>query len=253
MYDLLETVAPIIIKAGRVVSDNFRKTVNIENHPDGDVATNMDIKANEIIISSLSKKFPDYGIISEESKNKTPNADNVWILDPIDGSKHYAIGNPLYGISLALQQDGEICFGIVYFPANDELFHATTNQGAFLNNKRIFRKNDRINLKDAIICVEIPSRHDAPKILSDALARFKKLILNCQRVRIVGISSFGMCYCASGGFDGYVSLGCKQKKIWDIAGGEIIMKESGCLISHINGAIVAGNSSIYDKIIKLLF
>lgn len=247
----IEKVTNAVRRAGEYAKDAFRKERIIQNKAGGDLATEIDIEVNNAIISFLRKEFPDDGIISEEADEIKSDSEFVWVIDPIDGSKHYAQGSPHYAISLALQHNGSISMGIVYSPQSDELFTATRNGGAFLNGKEIScGSGDALNR--AMLCVEIPSRHAPPPILDAALDKLKKLILNCQRIRIIGVSSLGLCYCACGAFDGYINLGSYPNELWDYAGGEIILQESGGIFTKDKKLTIAGNQQIHDHLMDLL-
>jgi myo-inositol-1(or 4)-monophosphatase len=248
--EIIKRVSPVIRSAGDIARQGFRHSATVRATARGDVATDIDLKVDEMITSLLTAEFPDHGIISEESGKTRPDADLLWILDPIDGSKQYVRGIPLYGISLALRQRDELRLGVVYFPENDELFTAVRSEGAYLNGEKIVCSREK-DLKDAIICLEIPSRHDDQDQLDAALARMKKLILNCGRARIVGIATFGLCHCASGAFGAYVNLGVSTRE-WDTAAGEIMVREAGGRVARVGGATIAAGEFLYDAIVEVL-
>jgi myo-inositol-1(or 4)-monophosphatase len=106
---------------------------------------------------------------------------------------------------------------------------------------------------NSIICVEIPSRHANQYFLDVALDKLKTVIKNCQRIRIIGVSSLGFCYCACGAFDGYINLGSYPNKLWDYAGGEIVFKEVGGVVTRKDNFTIAGNKALHDSISDLLF
>jgi myo-inositol-1(or 4)-monophosphatase len=238
------------MSAGEIAREGFRHSTVLSTTPRAEVTTNIDLKVDDTIVTFLAEEFPDHGVISEESGEKNPHAESVWIVDPIDGTRHFARGIPLYGISVALRTKGELRVGVVYFPENDELFTAVKGHGAHRNGEPI-SCSPETDLDKAIICLEIPSRHDTEEALDRALARTKKLILSCLRVRIVGIASWGLCHCASGAYDGYVNLG-SPPKLWDVAAGEIIITEAGGRISYADGVGVAGRPYLYDRIAEVL-
>jgi myo-inositol-1(or 4)-monophosphatase len=248
--EIIRKVIPAMMAAGGIARQGFRHSTVVDITPRSEVTTDIDHKVDRAIVSFLAREFPDHGIISEESGEKRPDADCVWILDPIDGTRHYARGIPLYGISLALRSGGQLSLGVVYFPENDELFTAVKGKGAHLNGERISSSRET-SLENALICLEIPSRHDTEEKLDRALARMKKLILSCLRVRIVGIASLGLCHCASGAFDAHVNLGASTKT-WDVAAGEIIVTEAGGMVSYAEGMSIAAGPLLYDRIKEVM-
>ena len=115
-----------------------------------DFVTNTDIKAEKIIIEELKKGRPNYSIISEENgTEKNKDEDNIWIIDPIDGTINFLHGIPHFAISIGLMSKNEIISGIIYDPIKDELFYAEKNNGAFINNNRI-RVSKKNNLNECL-------------------------------------------------------------------------------------------------------
>jgi len=100
--------------------------------------SNADTKAEKIIIEELMKAKKNYSIISEEDGSKiNSDSENVWIIDPIDGTSNFLHGIPHFAISIALKSNNEIISGLIYDPIKDEMFYAEKNNGAFFNNQRI--------------------------------------------------------------------------------------------------------------------
>ena len=95
----------------------------------------MDHCAEAAVIEILEKAFPDHGILTEESKGREGSGSYRWILDPLDGTTNYAHGYPFFCVSLALEKDGHIIWGIIYDPLRDELFEAAVGMGAMVNGK----------------------------------------------------------------------------------------------------------------------
>ena len=174
----------------------------------------------------------------------------VWILDPIDGSKYYARGVPLYSISLALAHRGRLLLGVVYIPNTDQMFRAAIGRGSTLNGHRV-RCSSPQRLEDCAICLEIPSRHSPVEQWERAQVVMGKLVSHVQRVRILGVASIGLCYCAMGGFDAYINIG-ESRKYCDTAAGRVILEGSGGVFIESEGGIIAGAPEIARKIGDLL-
>ena len=100
--------------------------------------TNADIKSEKIIIEELRKSRKNYSILSEENGSEiNKDKNNVWIIDPIDGTINFLHGFPHFAISIALKSKNEIVSGLIYDPIKDEMFYGEKNNGAYFNNKRI--------------------------------------------------------------------------------------------------------------------
>jgi len=209
-----------------------------------DFVTNADIKAEKIIIDELTKSRKNYSILSEESGSKeNKDIDNVWIIDPIDGTINFLHGVPHFAISIALKSNNEIVSGLIYDPIKDEMFYAEKNNGAYFNNKRI-RVSKRKKMEDCLFATgEIDNENIKQKINS-------KL-----SIRISGSAALDMAYVASGRYDGYFQ---KNLNLWDIAAGIIIVKEAGGQVNDLNLKqnnninIIASSSSINEKLLKNL-
>ncbi len=103
-----------------------------------DFVSSADKKAEKTIIQELLKSKKKYSIITEES-GKIINSDtnNIWIIDPIDGTTNYLHGIPHFAISIALQSNNEIISGVIFDPIKNEMFYAEKDNGAYFNNQRI--------------------------------------------------------------------------------------------------------------------
>ena len=209
-----------------------------------DFVTNADTKAEKIIIDELTKSRKNYSILSEESGSKeNKDIDNVWIIDPIDGTINFLHGVPHFAISIALKSNNEIVSGLIYDPIKDEMFYAEKNNGAYFNNKRI-RVSKRKKIEECLFASgEIDNENIKQKINS-------KL-----SIRIAGSAALDMAYVASGRYDGYFQ---KNLNLWDIAAGIIIVKEAGGQVNDLNLKqnnninIIASSSSINEKLVKNL-
>ena len=209
-----------------------------------DFVTNADIKAEKIIIDELTKSRKNYSILSEESGSKeNKDIDNVWIIDPIDGTINFLHGVPHFAISIALKSNNEIVSGLIYDPIKDEMFYAEKNNGAYFNNKRI-RVSKRKKIEE---CLFASGEIDNENIKQKTNAKLK--------TRKSGSAALDMAYVASGRYDGYFQ---KNLNLWDIAAGIIIVKEAGGQVNDLNLKqnnnidIIASSSSINEKLLKNL-
>jgi myo-inositol-1(or 4)-monophosphatase len=215
-----------------------------------DVVTSGDLFIQEYIYDSLKKNFPSHGLISEESLTEQPDAEYVWILDPIDGTKYFVKNIPLYSISLALKFREQLILGIVYGPRFDQMFYCEKGKGAKLNGRSI-RCTNISDLDQANICLEIPNRYSTVRNKKWALEKMIALIDKAFRVRIIGVASLGLCWCAMGGFDAYINLG-SATRLWDFAAGEIILREAGGEFTHSQGLIIAGGAPIVAQLNRII-
>jgi myo-inositol-1(or 4)-monophosphatase len=200
--------------------------------------SNADTKAEKIIIEELMKAKKNYSIISEEDGSKiNSDSENVWIIDPIDGTSNFLHGIPHFAISIALKSNNEIISGLIYDPIKDEMFYAEKNNGAFFNNQRI-KVSKKKEIEDCLFATG-----GKEKVISDFITRK------------TGSAALDMAYVAAGRYDGYFQ---NNLNLWDVAAGIIIIKEAGGIINEINLSnhnnikIIASSSRINEKMLEKL-
>ena len=200
--------------------------------------SNADTKAEKIIIEELMKAKKNYSIISEEDGSKiNSDSENVWIIDPIDGTSNFLHGIPHFAISIALKSNNEIISGLIYDPIKDEMFYAEKNSGAFFNNQRI-KVSKKKEIEDCLFATG-----GKEKVISDFITRK------------TGSAALDMAYVAAGRYDGYFQ---NNLNLWDVAAGIIIIKEAGGIVNEINLSnhgnikIIASSSRINEKMLEKL-
>ena len=200
--------------------------------------SNADTKAEKIIIEELMKAKKNYSIISEEDGSKiNSDSENVWIIDPIDGTSNFLHGIPHFAISIALKSNNEIISGLIYDPIKDEMFYAEKNSGAFFNNQRI-KVSKKKEIENCLFATG-----GKEKVISDFTTRK------------TGSAALDMAYVAAGRYDGYFQ---NNLNVWDVAAGIIIIKEAGGIVNEINLSnhsnikVIASSSRINEKMLEKL-
>ena len=203
-----------------------------------DFVTNADKKVEKILIDELSKAKKNYSILSEESGYiKNDDEDNIWIIDPIDGTTNLFHGVPHFCICIALKSYEVITTGLIFDPIKDEMFYAEKNNGSYLNNKRI-RVSKKKNLNECLFA------SNGKKYKNFELAS-----------RNSGSAALDMAYVASGRYDGFFQ---ENLNLWDIAPGILLIQEAGGIINKadikkINDIeVITSNPSINEKMLKIL-
>ena len=219
----------------------------------GDFVTAGDLAVQDHVIAALRRLRSDCGFDSEEMDKENTQREYVWVLDPIDGTKHYARDIPLYSVSLALKRRDEPILGVVHCPELNRLYSACLDAEATLNGVAINCSTVEC-LEQASICLEIPSSYSSRDEQRWAIEKMSVLIERSYRVRIIGVGSLGLCFCAEGGFDAYVNL-TSTTKPHDTAAGEIIMRRAGgefLRVGRQHKQIVAGPQTLCARIRELL-
>ena len=227
-------------KASKILIRDFGEIENLQVSKKGphDFVTNSDLKVEKTIIDELKKARPNYSIISEEKGieiNKDKN--NIWLIDPIDGTINFLHGIPHFAISIALKSHNEIVSGLVFDPIKNEMFFAEKENGAFFNNHRIkvSKKNELNN------CLFVTGG----KIKNELDLTYRKS----------GCAALDMAYVAAGRYDGYFQ---NDLNLWDIAAGIILIKEAGGVLNEINLSIIknikiiASSTDINSKLLEKL-
>ena len=203
-------------KASKSVIRDFGEIEKLQVSKKGprDFVTKTDKHVEKILIEELSKSKKNYSFITEESgKINNKDKENIWIIDPIDGTTNFLHGIPHFAICIALESSGEIISGLIYDPIKDEMFYAEKNNGAYFNNQRI-KVSKKNKIEDCLFGAGSKNNYD------DELL-----------IRKSGCAALDMAYVASGRYDGYFQ---KNLNLWDIAAGIILIKEAGGIINDIN-------------------
>jgi len=134
----LQLAIELAEQAGRLTLDYFgRKSLQVFSKRDASPVTEADRKAEELIREGISSCYPDDGIFGEEFDERPSGNGRRWIIDPIDGTRSFIHGVPLYGVMIGLEEEGKLRLGVVNIPALGELYHAETGSGAFMNGSQI--------------------------------------------------------------------------------------------------------------------
>ena len=227
-------------KASKALIRDFGEIEKLQVSVKGpsDFVSNADTKAEKIIIEELMKAKKNYSIISEENGSViNKDNENVWIIDPIDGTSNFLHGVPHFAMSIALKSNDKIISGLIYDPIKDEMFHAEKENGAFFNNQRIkVSKKREINA-----CLFATGG--------------KNIALDNLTIRKTGSAALDMAYVAAGRFDGFFQ---KNLNIWDIAAGIVLIKEAGGIVNNIdlskkdNITVKASSTEINEKMLEKL-
>lgn len=132
----LEAVADVARVAGDFAMSHYGKRLAVDVKQDGSPVTIADRGAEERARAWIEKRFPEDGILGEEFGDVRPNAQRRWILDPIDGTKSFIRGVPLWGTLVAVTEGGSVLAGCAYFPAVMETVAAAVGEGCFWNGAR---------------------------------------------------------------------------------------------------------------------
>ena len=253
MHPMLNIAVRAARKAGSLIS---RRLDRVEELPIGikgrnDFVTEVDRKAETLIIETILDTYPKHAILAEES-GKRGNSPYLWIIDPLDGTTNFLHGFPQCAVSIALRHHGKIIHGVVYDPLREELFTAERGGGAYLNNRRI-RVSGCRRLQEALLGTGFPFREF--QRLPLYLELLGTLCRGSAGVRRPGAASLDLAYLACGRLDGFWEFDLQP---WDIAAGALLIEEAGGFISNLDGGpadylkrgdVAVGNRHIHKALL----
>ncbi|HEY2979928.1 MAG TPA: inositol monophosphatase family protein [Anaerolineales bacterium] len=148
----LDFTTDLAYRAGRLTLAHFNAGVRPDFKADHTPVTIADREAEQLIRSEIERAYPGHAIVGEEYGEQAGAGNKFrWIIDPIDGTKSFMRGVPLYAVLIGLEIDGEVCAGAAYYPGLDEMLSAAKGQGAWWNGRRA-RVSDVAELDQAVFC-----------------------------------------------------------------------------------------------------
>ena len=218
MQDKIDFTLEIVKAAGLRIKEMMADGIEIQtkaNH--ADFVTNVD-KATEIfLVSAIQQKYPNQDFLTEENTTPRSESDDLWIIDPIDGTTNFIYQQKNFGISIAFYHKRKPVFGIVYDVMADKMFLGIKGEGAFLNGVKMRKNDPDRNLKASLLYGDLYS-----------LTMFPKGVLNLRDAlvshRYLGAASLEICAVAENQAQAYIS---RNLKVWDVAAGVIILNEVG--------------------------
>ena len=246
---MLNFAADLAKKGGNLAYQHFTEAQKVSYKADGSPVTPSDKAAETLIRKLITKKYPEHGIIGEEFEKVNPKAKYQWVIDPIDGTKDYIRGVPIWQTLVALLENGKPIIGVAYFPVLKEIFTAERNKGTFLNGKRTKVSNVKI-LKKAYLS-------------HDSISHFEKINKSKNLLEITktvqtkrGFGTFGLNLLLKGKIDIILN---PHGAIHDFAAPSILVEEAGGKFSDFSGknsinsgSAVCTNGYLHNEVVKLL-
>src|SRR5512133_2835109 len=224
---LYSALINVMVKAARRAGRNLKRDLGEIEHLQvslkgpANFVTKADKRAEEMLYEDLAKARPGYGFIGEEGGHREGvDKTHTWIVDPLDGTTNFLHGIPQFAISIGLERESTVVAGLIYNPANDEMFVAERGKGAFLNDQRI-RVAARKRLADAVIACGLPHL-GRPNI---ALGQRETAAV---QEKVAGLRRFGaaaldLAWVAAGRLDGYWE---RDIQPCDMAAGLMMVREA---------------------------
>jgi myo-inositol-1(or 4)-monophosphatase len=251
----LQEIERLARGAGEILRAGFGKVHQISYKSEIDLVTEIDHQSETYLLREVGKQFPDHRVFSEESGEKAGSADDVWYIDPLDGTLNYSHGMQLFAVSIAYEHKGQLMLGAVYDPIADEMYAAERGKGAWLNTNLIHVSAVK-ELKSSLLVTGFP--YDAWTNPKNNMAEFAAFSKRSQGVRRLGSAALDLCYVAAGRLDGFWEI---RLNAWDVAAGGLIAVEAGALVTDVRGgpdfvnkpqSVCAANSDLHPKMLAVL-
>jgi myo-inositol-1(or 4)-monophosphatase len=218
------------------------------------LVTEMDARAEELIVERLSAAFPDDAVLGEERGATAGRSGRRWIIDPLDGTTNYAHGLPTFAVSIGLETDKRVELGVVFDPNLDELFVAERGRGATLNDRRL-AVSTAATLDESLLATGFP--YNIREAKDNNLTEYAAFCVRARAVRRMGSAVLYLAWLATGRLDGYWEL---RLGPWDVAAGSLLVEEAGGRITDLTGgalvldapSLVASNGRIHAAILAVL-
>jgi histidinol-phosphatase len=250
LQSYLDFITSLAYRAGRITLGYFNTGVRPEFKPDDTPVTAADREAEEFIRAEIERAYPDHAIVGEEfGENAGAGYPYRWIIDPIDGTKSFIQGVPLYAVLLGLEIDGKIRAGAAYYPALEEMLCAADGLGCWWNGRRAY-VSEVAALGKACICFTTWKNfsHRDPML-------FERLSASVYMLR--GWSdAYGYLLVATGRAEAMLD---PVMKIWDCGPFPVLLREAGGYFGswqgeegHTYGEGLACNTALKPELLALL-
>ncbi|QVL33049.1 histidinol-phosphatase [Telmatocola sphagniphila] len=246
-YEAAITVAQ---KAGANALSYFNKDIVVEWKADQSPVTLADQSSEEIIRQEISKNFPEDGFLGEEFGNQPGSSGYQWVIDPIDGTRNFIRGVPVWATLLGLKFHGEVIAGIAVIPAMSQTYHALKGHGSFRDGKQLHVSQIDSLKKATVVYTSITLFQQ-----ENREKQFLDLVAQCDRTRGFG-DFYGFTLLAEGTVDVAIDSGVKE---WDVCPLKVIVEEAGGMFSDWTGTpridvpqVLATNGLLHGEVLRII-
>jgi len=240
--------------AGNVLTEYFNNGVVMRTKSASiDLVSDADINAERAVAEVIRNAFPDHSILGEEENSGSPDAEHLWIVDPLDGTTNFAHGIPQFAVSIAYYHNGIAETAVVFNPVYEDWYTASKGQGAFLNGRRL-SVCSAAQLNESVIATGF--YYDRGADMEATLASMNRLLRKqIHGIRRFGAASLDLAMTAAGQFSAYFEY---QLGLWDFAAGRLLVEEAGGKVTTCTGealplqksSLLAASPALYDQVLN---
>lgn len=248
--ELLDFAVMVAQQAGQATLDHFQAELAVERKSDGTPVTAADREAERRARELIAERFPGDGMVGEEHGVEKPAAGRRWIIDPIDGTKSFVHGVPLFAVLIGVEEDGDTVAGVIHLPALGETVAAARGSGCWWNDRRA-RVSATADLREALVL----TTGDRSPELAPRIEAWERLAGAAGVARTWG-DAYGYALVATGRAEVMVD---PVVSIWDTAAVRPVIEEAGGVFtdwdgtpSHTGGHAIATNAALADAARQLL-
>lgn len=247
----LEVALQAARAAGEIIRRYYHGNFTVTTKADRTPVTQADIECEEAIRATILERFPEHGFYGEETGRMRTDAEYLWLVDPIDGTKGFVRQYPFFSTQIALMRDGELVLGVSNGVMFDELAWAEKGRGAWLNGKRL-----RVSAIDDIGDAALSTGNLKSLASGPHWSRFGSLVASVDRIRGYG-DFYHYHLLAAGKIDAVIE---SDVNILDIAAVSLIVAEAGGILTDLRGnapdlqttSVLAANSSLHAALLERL-
>jgi|AMFO01.1.fsa_nt_gi myo-inositol-1(or 4)-monophosphatase len=260
MADDLELALEVAREAGRILMEGYGRRQRVDRKGWRDLVSETDLAAQRAIAAILERERPGDGLLAEEALQRPGRSGRRWIVDPLDGTTNFVHGHPMFCVSLALEEEGEVTLGVIWAPYLGELFWAVRGRGGRFRAESLgweapLRVSATAELAEALLSTGFPYLQAERR--NTNLGNFQRVTLRARGVRRGGSAALDLAYVACGRFDGFWELYLNP---WDVAAGALMVQEAGGRVGDLSGGalwrtgweIVATNGRIHEALAACL-
>ncbi len=247
----------LAMRSGMILMRNFHDAskTTARKKSRHELVCESDGEVHEYIQYKVHEQYPNHNFISEEGKQEDKGSRYTWVVDPLDGTLNYTIGNPFFTTSITVLDNDEPIIGVVYAPFMGEMFVAERGRSARLNERNIL-VSTQSKLSNSVLSLSYFPRDRKSRL------RFMKLGArledHARSIRHLGCTSLELAYIACGRLEGQIIS--PPIRAWDIAAGMLLVQVAGGTITNFSGkpwrglheGFVASNGKVHKQILRVL-
>lgn len=228
-------------QSGKILRDSFRKKVSVQTKSLANFVSEVDLQSERLLGQLIHEAYPTHEILGEEGVNESGASEQLWIVDPLDGTSNYLHGLPQFAVSIAYADKGCHELGVVYNPIAEDWFVAVKGQGAWYNGSQMHVSSEA-RLADTMVAVGF--YYDRGRMMEATLSAIADFFRqNVHGVRRFGAAALDLAQVARGDYGLFMEF---KLHPWDhAAGGLMVWEAGGTMTDCLNSKLpVRGSSSI---------